>query len=269
MIKPWVRSFFASCIGAALLMLAIVAPVSAQNATQATSEIEGSGGIGDPRTRAKLHTELGSLYFQDGNMAVALDELKISIAIDPTYAPAYNVRGLVRLSLREMASAEEDFKKALSLAENDPEINNNFGWFLCQIGREGESVAYFMRAVKNPLYQTPDRAYLNAGRCSQKAGDLDAAEDYLQKALRIAPDNLQAMMQLATINYKRGNLDQAKKYLSDVLRRVEPNAEVVWLALRVERRLGDRAAEAGYVSQLRRKFPGSPEYQELLKGNFE
>jgi type IV pilus assembly protein PilF len=268
MIQGGLKILSASCIGAALL-LATVAPVSAQNATQATSEIEGSGGVGDPRTRSKLHTELGSLYFQDGNMAVALDELKIAIAIDPTYAPAYNVRGLVRLNLREMTSAEEDFKKALSLAENDPEINNNFGWFLCQTGRESESVPYFMRAVKNPLYQTPDRAYLNAGSCSQKAGDLDAAEDYLQKALRIAPDNLQILMQLATVGYKRGNFDMAKKYLSDVLRRVEPNAEVLWLAIRVERRLGDRSAEAALITQLRRKFPGSPEYQELLKGNFE
>ena len=135
MIHALPRSFAASCLAVALLMLAQVAPASAQNATQATSEIEGSGGVGDPRTRAKLHTELGSLYFQDGNMAVALDELKIAIAISPVYAPAYNVRGLVRLYLREMTLAEEDFKQALRLAENDPEINNNYGWFLCQTAR--------------------------------------------------------------------------------------------------------------------------------------
>lgn len=256
-------------LAGALLMLALVTPGLAQNATQAASEVASSGGVGDPHTRAKLHTELGALYFQDGNMAVALEELKIAIAISPTYSPAYNVRGLVRLYLREMALAEEDFKKALSLAENDPEINNNYGWFLCQTAREKDSVPYFLRAVKNPLYQTPDRAYLNAGRCSQKAGDIDAAEDFYQKALRFSPDNPQALLQLAGISYKRGNYEQAKKQLSDVVRKVEPNAELLWLALRIERRLGDRAAEGNYGNQLRRKFSGSPEYQELLKGNFE
>ena len=269
MIQGLPKSLAVSCCCSALLVLAWAAPASAQNATQAASEVVSSGGVGDPHTRAKLHTELGSLYFQDGNMAVALDELKIAIAIDPSYAPAFNVRGLVRLYLREMTSAEDDFKQALRLAENDPEINNNYGWFLCQTAREKDSIPYFMRAVKNPLYQTPDRAYLNAGRCSQKAGDVDAAEDFLQKALRISPDNLQALMQLASINYKRGNFEPAKKQVSDVLRKVEPNAELLWLALRIERRLGDRAAEAGYGSQLRRKFSGSPEYQEFLKGNFE
>lgn len=269
MIQALSKSLAASCLGGALLVVALVAPVSAQNATQAASEIVSSGGVGDPHTRAKLHTELGSMYFQDGNMAVALDELKIAIAISPTYAPAYNVRGLVRLYLREMVPAEEDFKQALRLAENDPEINNNYGWFLCQTAREKESVPYFMRAIKNPLYQTPDRAYLNAGRCSYKAGDVEAAEDFFDKALRVSPGNPQALMQLASINYRRGNLEQAKMQLAEVVRKVEPNAELLWLALRIERRLGDRAAEASYNSQLRRKFSGSPEYQELLKGNFE
>lgn len=269
MIYALLKSFAVPCLGGVLLMLAIITPASAQNATQAASEVVASGGVGDPRTRAKLHTELGSLYFQDGNMAVALDELKIAIDIDSSYAPAYNVRGLVHLYLREMPLAEEDFKKALRLAENDPEVNNNYGWFLCQTAREKDSVPYFLRAIKNPLYQTPERAYINAGRCSLKAGEIDAADDFFLKALRFSPDNPQTLMQLAGINYKRGNYELAKKRLSDVMRKVEPNAELLWLALRIERRLGDRTAETGYGNQLRRKFSSSPEYQELLKGNFE
>ena len=36
----------------------------------------------DVHTRAKLHTELGSLYFQSGNYIVALEEMTIAIAIN-------------------------------------------------------------------------------------------------------------------------------------------------------------------------------------------
>lgn len=263
------RMFAVVCLNCALLLAAPVSPVFAQSAVQATSGVASSGPVGDPRNRAKLHTELGALYFQDGNLAIALDELKIAIEADSGYAPAYNVRGLVHMYLRETDLAEADFKQALRLAENDPEINNNYGWFLCQVAREKESVGYFLRAIKNPLYQTPERAYLNAGVCSQKAGDSAAAEDFFQKTLRFSPDNSQALFHLAGINYKRGNLEVAKRQLSDVVRNTEPNAELLWLALRIERRLGDRSAEAGYAVQLRRKFSGSPEYQELQKGNFE
>lgn len=244
-------------------------PLRAQNAVQATSGVSASGSPGDPRNRAKLHTELASLYFQDGNVTVALEELRIAIEADSDYAPAYNVRGLVNLYLRELEPADRDFKRALRLADGDPEINNNYGWFLCQVGREQESIAYFQRAIRNPLYQTPERALLNAGQCSQKLGDLKAAEDYFDRALRYSRKNPQALLQLAALNYQRNNLPVARSLLAELLRQTEPNAAVLWLALRIERRSNDRNAEASYANQLRRKFPDSAEYQELLKGNFQ
>lgn len=247
----------------------LAAPVVAQNAFPATSGMSSSGAVGDPRSRAKLHTELGSLYYQERNMAVALEEMNIAIEADSGYAPAYNVRGLVYLYLGELQQAESDFRRALRLADGDPEINNNFGLFLCQVGREKESIEYFQRAIKNPLYQTPERALMNAAQCSQKLGDLDAAEAYIDRALRYSRNNQQALLQLASINYQKNNFSVAKALLLELSRQTEPNAAVLWLGLRIERRLNDRSAEANYASQLRRKFPESGEYQEFLKGNLQ
>jgi len=48
-----------------------------------------------------------------------------------------------------------------------------------------------------------------------------------------------------------------------------PSAEAIWLGLRIERKLGNKVAEGSYASQLRSRYPSSPEYQEFLKGNFE
>jgi len=39
--------------------------------------------------------------------------------------------------------------------------------------------------------------------------------------------------------------------------------------LRIERKLGDRGAERTYATELRRRFAGSKEYQQLQKGSFE
>jgi type IV pilus assembly protein PilF len=134
----------------------------------------------DNRTRAKLHTELGSLYLQSQNLSVALEELTMAIVIDPDYAPAYGARGLVLFHIREMALADRDFQQALNLDPNDPELNNNYGWFLCQVGREKEAIPHLQRAMKNALYETPERAYLNASACYVKLGDLDAAEGFFR-----------------------------------------------------------------------------------------
>jgi type IV pilus assembly protein PilF len=43
----------------------------------------------------KFIPSLARMYFQDGSMSVALDELRIALAADSSYFQAYSVRGLV------------------------------------------------------------------------------------------------------------------------------------------------------------------------------
>jgi type IV pilus assembly protein PilF len=249
--------------------LAGCAPTS--STTQADTVETGTliGEVGDPRNRARIHTELGSAYFERGNMGVALEELRTAIAADPTYAPAYSVLGLVHMDLRENEVAQQNFSKALALSPNDPDINNNYGWFLCRTGREEQSITYFLAALKNPLYNTPARSYVNAGLCSMNLNSGRDAINFFERALRSEPDNPLALLNLASLQYKHGQLDVARKLISRFNKVVEPTAESLWLALRIERKLGDKAAENALAVQLRRRYPGSPEFQNLLKGQFE
>lgn len=243
----------------------------ADSATQANSVETGTltGEVGDPRNRARIHTELASAYLERGNMGVALEELRIALSADANYAPAYGVLGLVHMELRENAVAQQQFERGLHLAPNDPDLNNNYGWFLCQTGRESQSIAYFLAALKNPLYNTPARSYVNAGLCSMKANKEQDAVDYFERALRSSPDNLQALLNLAAIQYQRGQMEAARTLVERFNRLVEPTAESLWLALRIERKLGDKTAENSMAVQLRRRFPGSPEYESMQKGRFE
>jgi len=251
--------------------LAACAQTPPSSGTQADTVETGTliGEVGDPRNRARIHTELASAYFERGNMGVALEELRIAIGADPNYAPAYSVLGLVHMDLRENDVAQLHFARALALSPNDPDINNNYGWFLCRTGREEQSIAYFLAALKNPLYNTPARSYVNAGLCSiDRNGGRDAIE-YFERALRSEPDNLLALLNLASLRYQRGQLEAARQLVRRFNRLIEPSAESLWLALRIERKLGDKAAENALAAQLRRRFAGSPEYQDLLKGQFE
>ena len=86
---------------------------------------------------------------------------------------------------------------------------------LCNTGKEKESITYFLNALKSPLYQTPDRAYTNAGTCALKAGDLDNAQAYLLKALQMSRDGGKAArFQLARLFYMRGNFDESRVWLT-------------------------------------------------------
>jgi len=224
---------------------------------------------GDPRNRAQLHTELASLYYGRGSMGVALEELRIATSADPTYAPAHAMFGMVYMDLRENQLANSSFERALELAPTDPDINHNFGWFLCQTGRAPDSARYFLQAVKNPLYPTPWRSYSAAGVCALRAGNAKEAEDYFQRALRLEPDEPTALLQLGQIRYRQNNPEEARKLVSRVNRLLSPTAESLWLALRIERKLGERFAEQGLATQLRRRFPASPEYRALQRGEYD
>ncbi|MCL2344737.1 MAG: type IV pilus biogenesis/stability protein PilW [Desulfobulbus sp.] len=263
--KLWMKlGRWVGTLGAALCVCAAQAQDFGSPASRMTQ-------TGDLRAKAKIHTELGAAYFQAGNPSVALEQLEIALNADSSFFQAYSVRGLVYGSLKEYDKAERDFQRALNIAPNDPEVNNNYGWFLCDTGKARQSISYFLNALKDPLYETPDVAYTNAGICAMKSDDLDGAQHYLLQALQLSRDGgLMARLQLAKLLYRRGNLDEARVYLNDVLKQVDsPSAEVLWLALRLERKAGNKAAESGFAAQLRGRYPASPEYQEFLKGRFE
>lgn len=209
--------------------------------------------------RAQIHTELGAGYFGMGKLGVALEELNTAIKADSKYAPAYNILGLVHMELREFDKAEEYFKRSLSLDPNNSEAHNNYGWFLCQRNREDDAIGHFMSALKNPLYATPEKAYLNAGECSLKKGDDKGAEDFFLRALKFQPVPGQALWHMAEINFRRGNYNEAQSYLDAFTKTVGQTRESLWLGARMAHRLGNRDAEESYGVQLRRHFPDSRE----------
>lgn len=248
----------------------LLSACSGSGGMRTASEAVSSVATEDPaRARAKAHTELASQYYQNRNMAIALEEVAIAIEADGDYAPAYSVRALIQNFLKENDAADENFRKALRLAPTDPEINNNYGWFLCQIGREKESFRFFVTAVKNALYQTPEKSLINAGICAVKADDLKSAEEYYQKALALGRGGQQAYLPLAQLEYRKGELHESRHYLAEHHRVAVPTAESLWLGIRVERKLMNRSAETDLVAQLRRRFPDSKEARELRRGSFE
>lgn len=225
----------------------------------------------DPgRQRAKVHTELGKLYLRNAHHEVALNEARIALESDSSYAPAYSLRGLIYMALRKNDFAEDNFRQALGMARNDPEINNDYGWFLCQNGRAKESIAYFQVAINNRIYNEPGRALANAGRCAVEAKDDAQAERFLSRAVSTDRNSaIAALYWLADIQYRSNRHAEAQRNIKELHGLIEPTAESAWLGLRIDRKLGDREGEARHTGIMRRKYRESAEYQKLLRGEFD
>jgi|SRR5450631_671145 len=213
--------------------------------------------------RARMHTDLAGGYYERAQMDIAIEELNIAVATDPSYAPAYNVYGLVYAVLGDDRKAEQSFQRALELAPNDSDVHHNWGWYLCQHKREREALAQFEIAVQNSLYRTPEIALVNAGRCAQTIGEVRLAETYFRRALAAQPGNALASYGLSLIAYKEARYDEARQRMRTVMQTTTAPPEAIYLGLCIERKLGDRQAELSYISQLRNRFPDSIETKAI------
>lgn len=217
---------------------------------------------------AKVHTELAALYYERGQYGIALEEINLALKGYGDYAPAFTMRALVKMALREDKDAESDFLHSLKLDASSSEAHNNYGWFLCQRAREKESIAEFTAAVKNPLYSTPEKALVNAGLCAHKSGDDKAAEDFLERARLISPRLPEALIALAELDFDRGDWAGAKSYFMQ-FEQAAPDALTaanLWLAVRIERKLARGEAAESYAQQLRKRYPDARETQWMLYG---
>ncbi|WP_241523065.1 type IV pilus biogenesis/stability protein PilW [Herminiimonas fonticola] len=222
----------------------------------------------DNQRRARIRLRLASEYYQQGQMNVALDEVKLALQTDSEFSDAYSMAGLIYMDLGETRLAEENLTHAMRLAPNDPDLSNNYGWFLCQNGRAPQSIAYFEAAIRNKAYQSPAKALNNAGTCSLILKDPAAAERYFNQAFRYDPSSPTTNTNLSRINYERGDFELARFYITRVTKADVLTAEVLWLAVKIERKMGDRAAEASFVTQLRRRYPNSNEFAAYQRGAF-
>jgi type IV pilus assembly protein PilF len=219
--------------------------------------------------RAAVRVQLASGYYQQGQYATALDEIKQALLIDASYPDAYGVRALIYMEMKELGLAEENFLRAFKLAPNNPDVLNNYGWFLCQTGREKQSISLFEEATRNYFYQSPDKALGNAGACSWKIGNFEASERYLVMALKKNPNNVMAHLYLAKLAYGKKQYELAKEYVTYLFSIEESSPEIIWLGLNIARRLGDASLENTLATQLRRRYPGSNEYNALLRNAYD
>jgi type IV pilus assembly protein PilF len=258
-----------------LLVGTVLSACTTTTVTRSGGEIvstttEPSSKPADTRARAQSRVNLASGYFRNGQMAVALEEAKRAVQIDPTFAEAYGLLGLIYMQLDDRPAADSNFSRALQIDPSNPDLNNNYGWFLCQQpGRERDAVGYFQRALRDPLYATPARANLSAGVCLMRVKDYAGAEPYLRRSLELDASNPTTKYELARMYLALGRTDRAAFYYNLLSKSTEPSAATLWLGIKVARAQGDLRTESALGSDLRSRFPGSNEASLLARGAFD
>jgi type IV pilus assembly protein PilF len=241
-----------SCISVLLLT------VSACSGTKNAREINDS-------KASNINVQLGMAYMKQGNNVRAMEKLKRALEQDPLNPKAHSAIGLLYTSLKQFTEADGHFKKAVKLDPADSQIRNNYGTYLCGIGKIDEAEQEFLYAVKNPLYQTPEYAYTNAGLCMKRKPDMDKAEQYLRKALTLNPKFSVALLQMANLSYEKKRYLSARAYIQRYTEVTRHNASSLWLSIRTEMKLGGDNKVSSQSLLLKSKFPDSEETRLLLE----
>jgi len=221
------------------------------------------------RRRARLRLELAIGYFEAGQTTVALDEIKQSLSADPSFADAYNLRGLVYMRLDDAGLAEDSFRRAIALNPREPNTLHNYGWLLCQQSRYGDAAQQFSAALAVPAYTERAKTLMTQGLCQMRAGQPAEAERSLTQAYELDAGNPMIGFNLAALLAQRQDWQRAQFYVRRVNNSPSANAETLWLGLKIERRLGSREAMAQLGDQLQRRFPQSREAIAYERGNFD
>jgi len=224
---------------------------------------------GDAKKRTALRLQLAATYYQNGQLQIAIDTARHATELDPDSAAAYGLLGLMLMDVGQVVQAETNFKRALELDRANPDINNNYGWFLCQTGHEREAIAYFDRALSVRLYESPARAMQNAGICLLRIHDDAGAEKYFLRALSADATSPVAKFQLAQMYLHQHRFDRCDFYFDLLLRSTEPNAETLWLGARIAHAKKDEMTERRYVEQLQLRFPDSPQASAMHRGHYD
>ena len=221
------------------------------------------------RKRARLRVELASNYFEQGQTTVALDETKLALNADPTYAPAYTLRGLIYSRLNEFRLAEDSFKRAQQLSPRDPDVLHHYGLFACQQGRYPQAVELFQQALASPIYGGQAKTLMAKGVCQVRAAQFAEAEGSLARSYELDPGNPITAYNLAALQFRRGENAKAQFVIRRLNNTDLANAETLWLGIKVEHRLNNSEAMAQLAQQLGRRYADSREWASYQRRAFD
>lgn len=213
---------------------------------------------------ADYNMQLGIDYFRQGNLQQAKDKLDKSLEQNPRNAHAHAAAGLLYDRLGDDKNADAHFSRAVSLDAKNPDILNNYAVYLCRRGQVEKGEKYALQAATDPLYKTPEAAYLNAGYCAASANDTKRAANYFRQALAVRPRFPEALIRLADLEFNAGNYMPARAFLERYLQTVPANAEALWLGVRIEKGLGNSNSATEYARRLKNEFPTAGETRELM-----
>ncbi len=219
----------------------------------------------DVKRASQLNAQLGLGYMQQGQFQRALVKLDKSLKFDPENADAHHYKAELYRRLDDPENADKHFQIAMNLQPDNLTIQNNYGVYLCDLGKYDEAIALFKKPLSDSLYANKASSYENIGLCRLRQGLVTQAEKAFSEALKINPRMAKSLLQLAQIRFDAGNSEASYSLYSRYVAIAPHNSESLWLGILLENARGAKNTVASYKVKLKGKYPDSKEAKLLIK----
>ncbi len=201
------------------------------------------------QNNALAHNILGSAYMQKGLYDRGMDEFNRAIKLDPSLVSAHLKKGLYYLKSGKTVSAETEFKTALKIKPDALQSRillasyyiqkHNYDRAIATIrdGLTGKKQDALLHNILARLYLTKNKpdlvtaelnkaiqknneylpSYFNLATVYLLTGRQQKAIDTLKDVLKVAPDNLRALLTLAAYYDSVNNNKEAEKFYNKAL----------------------------------------------------
>jgi tetratricopeptide (TPR) repeat protein len=138
----------------------------------------------------EIHTALGDMLRRESRFEEAASAYDGAVALLPKIEPhhwaLFYQRGIAHERSKQWDKAEADFRRALELEPDQPDVLNYLGYSLVELGQKlSEAEEMIEKAVK----QRPDDGYIvdSLGWVLYRFGEFDRAVEHLERAVELRP----------------------------------------------------------------------------------
>lgn len=206
----------------------------------------------------------GMLERGAGDFAAACKHLEESIALNPKFYNSHYNLGVVLEQLQDAAGAKKQFKKAIELGANEPEVRFELAKVLRTLG-ETEEAQEQLRIYQQRLKEESDKslAILKSTQAEEavKAGDNRKAADLFREASAALPENPALAYRLAVVLGELGDTTGERVALQQAIKADADFAPAHYQLGYVETRAGDNAAAE---QQFKLALKDAPNYTQAL-----
>lgn len=195
-----------------------------------------------PRTDGEANFLAGLTHLQENRPALAVEEFKKAIRLDPKSPYSHKGLGIAYTQLRRYGDAIETLRKALELNPYYVDVRNDLGTALILSGKREEGKAEFLAAYNDPTNPRPEITSHNLANAYLEEKKYAEAANWFRTSLGRNKQNADAYLGLADALLALGRPDEAVTPLEGGLKELPNHVGLLTL-------LGDAYYRAGRFTE--------------------